>query len=86
MLKKCGSKCFLGPKSSPKSFPICAKNTCKKSEKGLWAAYVRARQMANTPKRRTRSGRKSKALSKSQYKKIARRAKSKLTTTSTKRK
>jgi hypothetical protein len=41
MLKKCGKKCFLGPK---KSFPICKKNTCKRSRKGVYAAYVRARQ------------------------------------------
>ena len=41
MLKKCGKKCFLGKK---KSFPICAKNTCKINKKGLEAAYIRARQ------------------------------------------
>ena len=41
MLKKCGKKCFLGPK---KSFPICKKNTCKISKKGVYAAYVRSRQ------------------------------------------
>ena len=41
MLQKCGKKCFLGPK---KSFPICKKNTCKVSKKGVYAAYVRARQ------------------------------------------
>jgi hypothetical protein len=41
MLKKCGKKCFLGTK---KSFPICKKNTCKISSKGVYAAYIRARQ------------------------------------------
>jgi len=41
MLRKCGKKCFLGPK---KSFPICKKNACKVSKKGVYAAYVRARQ------------------------------------------
>ena len=41
MLRKCGKKCFLGPR---KSFPICAKNTCKVNTKGLYAAYIRARQ------------------------------------------
>jgi hypothetical protein len=41
MMKKCGKKCFLGTK---KSFPICKKNTCKISKKGVYAAYVRARQ------------------------------------------
>jgi hypothetical protein len=41
MLKRCGKKCFLGPN---KSFPICKKNTCKISKKGLNAAYIRARE------------------------------------------
>jgi hypothetical protein len=41
MLKKCGKKCFLG---SQKSFPICKKNTCKISSKGLYSAYIRSRQ------------------------------------------
>ena len=41
MLKKCGKKCFLGTK---KSFPICKKNTCTISTKGVYAAYVRAKQ------------------------------------------
>ena len=44
MLKKCGRKCFLGTK---KSFPICKKNTCKISRKGLYAAYIRARQYSS---------------------------------------
>jgi hypothetical protein len=41
MMKRCGKKCFLGPN---KSFPICKKNTCKISSKGVYAAYIRARQ------------------------------------------
>ena len=41
MLKRCGRKCFLGTK---KSFPICKKNTCKISRKGVYSAYIRARQ------------------------------------------
>ena len=41
MFKKCGKKCFLGSK---KSFPICKKNTCKISKKGVYSAYIRARQ------------------------------------------
>jgi hypothetical protein len=41
MLKKCGKKCFLGTR---KSFPICKKNTCTVSKKGVYAAYVRALQ------------------------------------------
>ena len=52
MYKKCGKKCFLGTikrhgKNADKQhpdFPICAKGTCKVSSKGLWAAYVRAKQ------------------------------------------
>ena len=41
MYKKCGKRCFLGSK---KSFPICIKNTCKVSKKGVYAAYVRSRE------------------------------------------
>lgn len=41
MLKRCGKKCFLGPK---KTFPICKKNTCKISPQGVYSAYIRARQ------------------------------------------
>ena len=41
MLKRCGQKCFLG---QHKSFPICKKNTCKISSKGVYSAYIRARE------------------------------------------
>lgn len=41
MLRKCGKKCFLGPQ---KSFPICKKNTCIISKKGVYSAYIRSRQ------------------------------------------
>jgi hypothetical protein len=41
MKHKCGKKCFLGPN---KSFPICTKNTCKINRKGVYAAYIRARE------------------------------------------
>lgn len=34
-------KLFFGPN---KSFPICTKNTCKVNKKGVYAAYVRARE------------------------------------------
>ena len=44
MMKKCGKKCFLGTK---KSFPICKKNTCTVSKKGVYAAFVRARQYSS---------------------------------------
>ena len=32
---------ILGPK---KSYPICKKNTCKISQKGVYAAYIRSSQ------------------------------------------
>jgi hypothetical protein len=48
MLKRCGKKCFLGPN---KSFPICKKNTCKVSSKGLYAAYIRSRQYRSRGKK-----------------------------------
>lgn len=41
MLKRCGRKCFLGPK---KSYPICTKKTCKLNPKGVYAAFIRSRQ------------------------------------------
>jgi hypothetical protein len=41
MIKRCGKKCFLGTK---KRYPICKKNTCKISTKGVYSAYIRARQ------------------------------------------
>jgi hypothetical protein len=43
MKKKCGAKCFLGP-TNESCFPICAKGTCKINTKGIYAAYVRARE------------------------------------------
>jgi hypothetical protein len=53
MLNKCGKKCFLGP---GKTFPICKKNTCKVSKKGVHAAFVRSRQYLNkTGKRKYRN-------------------------------
>ena len=48
MLKKCGKRCFLGTR---KSFPICKKNTCKVSQKGVYAAYIRARQYSSKGKK-----------------------------------
>ena len=48
MLKKCGQKCFLGTR---KSFPICKKNTCKVAPKGLYSAYIRARQYSSKGKK-----------------------------------
>jgi hypothetical protein len=45
MLNKCGRKCFLGP---GKSYPICTKNTCKVNPKGVYSAFIRARQFHRT--------------------------------------
>lgn len=45
MFKKCGKKCFLGSK---KRFPICRKNTCKISRKGVQSAYIRAKQYGHS--------------------------------------
>jgi len=54
MYKKCGKKCFLGTKTKGNkkhpNFPICAKNTCKVNKKGLWAAFIRARQWGKSKK------------------------------------
>ena len=41
MMKKCGKKCFLGPN---KSFPICNKGTCKINSKGVYSAFIRAKE------------------------------------------
>jgi hypothetical protein len=65
MKKNCGKKCFLGPK---KSFPICNKGTCKINKKGVWAAYIRAREWGSKKMRG------SKKHSKSFYNKIARKS------------
>jgi hypothetical protein len=53
MQKDCGSKCFLGP-TNESCFPICTKGTCKINIKGIYAAYVRAREYGSK-KMRTRS-------------------------------
>ena len=63
MLKKCGKKCFLGPK---KSFPICSKNTCKINRQGLHAAYARAREYESITGNRSKGSRK--------YRDVARKA------------
>jgi len=70
MLKKCGRKCFLGPK---KSFPICTKGTCKKNTRGIYAAYVRARQWGKA--RRSYKGKTRPRHSRKVYQRIARNAK-----------
>jgi hypothetical protein len=42
MMKKCGSRCFLRPRNL--GYPICVRNTCKQSRKGLQAAVARGKQ------------------------------------------
>lgn len=69
MLRKCGRKCFLGPK---KSFPVCAKGTCRVNKKGLYAAYVRARQWGKA--RRSYKGKTRPRHSRKTYQRIARKA------------
>jgi hypothetical protein len=56
MKKQCGTKCFLGPKKD-NCFPICAKKTCKVEDKGVMAAYMRARQQASMTRKRSRTKR-----------------------------
>jgi len=59
MLKKCGRKCFLGNKTH---FPICKKNTCKISRKGVYAAYVRAREYSSRGKKYTKIAERAKRI------------------------
>jgi hypothetical protein len=70
MKRNCGKKCFLGPGIS---FPICKKNTCKISNKGIYAAYVRAREWKNKPS--SYLGRSGPKYSQSTYRRIASRSK-----------
>jgi hypothetical protein len=78
MKKKCGSKCFLGP-TNESCFPICAKGTCKINTKGIYAAYVRAREYGS--KRTSAAGKKHKRTGKKHshtkklYQRIAAKAK-----------
>ena len=67
MKKECGKRCFLG---QGKSFPICDKGTCNINDKGIWAAYVRAREFGSKRKVKT-----SKKHGKSYYRKIANKSK-----------
>jgi hypothetical protein len=59
MLKRCGKKCFLGP---GKSFPICKKNTCKVSSKGVYSAYIRSRQYRSIGRKYVNVSRKAKKM------------------------
>ena len=74
MYKKCGKKCFLGPPKRPHpSFPICTKGTCRVNTKGVYAAYVRAKEWGN--KRSTYRGKGHPRLKRGSYKRIASTAK-----------
>jgi hypothetical protein len=77
MYKKCGKKCFLGTKTpgdkAHPDFPICTKGTCTVNKKGLYAAYVRAREWGN--KRSSYKGKSRPRMKASYYRKIARTAK-----------
>ena len=65
MLEECGRKCFLGPE---KSFPICTKKTCDINTKGVYAAFVRAREWGNP--HRTYKGRSMPKFQPDVYKRI----------------
>ena len=77
MYKKCGQKCFLGTKTpgdkQHPNFPICAKNTCKVSSKGLYAAYVRAKQWGKP--RKTYKGKSKPRMKQKYYTRVASKAK-----------
>ena len=71
MKKRCGKKCFLGP---DKSFPVCAKGTCRVSPKGAYAAYIRAREWGKSA--RSYKGLARPSMKRSVYTRVARKAKS----------
>ena len=77
MFKKCGKKCFLGTKTKGDkqhpSFPICTKGTCKINSKGLYAAYIRAKEWGNP--RKSYKGKGHPRYKRGTYKKIAAKAK-----------
>jgi len=71
MKRKCGKKCFLGP---DKSFPVCAKGTCKVNAKGAYAAYIRAREWGKSA--RSYKGLARPSMKRSVYTRVAKKAKS----------
>lgn len=78
MKKECGSKCFLGP-ISESCFPICTKNTCETNQKGIYAAYVRAREYGS-PKMHRKKHKTHKLYGHNHSKKLYRRIASKAKT------
>lgn len=77
MYEKCGKKCFLGKKTpgdkKHPDFPICTKGTCDINPKGVYAAYIRAKEWSN--KRSSYKGRTQPRLHRKTYKRIAEKAK-----------
>ena len=67
------SKCFLGP---DRSFPVCKKDTCEVSSKGLWAAYIRAKEWGKPA--RTYKGKARPRYERKVYQRTARNAKRRL--------
>ena len=61
-----------GDKQHP-DFPICNKGTCKINPKGIYAAYVRAKEWGNKPK--SYKGKSRPRLGHRSYKRIAKTAK-----------
>ena len=73
MYKKCGRKCFLGPAKRPHpSFPICTKGTCRVNSKGVYAAYIRAKQWGK--KRSHYKGKSRPSMKRRTYTRVAREA------------
>ena len=76
MYKDCGKKCFLGTKTpgdkQHPDFPICTKGTCDVNPKGVYAAFIRAREWGK--KRSSYKGKDHPRLRRSTYKRIARKA------------
>ena len=76
MYNKCSKKCFLGNKTMKNrhpSFPICSKGSCNINEKGLYAAYIRARQWGKS--RKSYKGKMKPRNTQKTYKRIASKAK-----------
>uniref|UniRef100_A0A6C0C3N5 Uncharacterized protein n=1 Tax=viral metagenome TaxID=1070528 RepID=A0A6C0C3N5_9ZZZZ len=85
MYKNCGKKCFLGPTRRPHpSFPICIKKTCRVNTKGVYAAYIRARQWGKKPSQY--KGKSRPTMRRSTYTSVARKAKRILKRTNSKKK
>jgi len=73
MYKKCGLKCFLGPAKRPHpSFPICTKGTCRVNTKGVYAAYIRAKQWGK--KKSHYKGKSRPSMRRGTYTRVARKA------------